>query len=63
MNAVRADASGADLSGLDLADLSVFMGAVRTEETTWPPGARPGQLQSRVEAIPLAMRDHAPPSF
>ena len=44
------DASGADLSGLDLADVSVLEGVVWTEETTWPPGIR-GEVQAQSEVI------------
>lgn len=34
------NASGADLSALELADMSVLQGVVWTEETTWPAGVR-----------------------
>jgi hypothetical protein len=52
------DASGADLSALDLADMSVLEGVVWTEETTWPDGIRE-QVQSRsLEIRPGVYRVH-----
>ena len=48
LRGAEVDASGADLSALDLAEMSVLEGVVWTEETTWPIGVREQvQLRSR----------------
>lgn len=58
LHAGEVDASGADLSALDLADLSVLEGVVWTEGTTWPPGLRVKVLLRSHEIRPGVYRVH-----
>jgi hypothetical protein len=58
LHAGEVDASGADLSALDLADLSVLEGVVWTEGTTWPPGLRIKVLLRSHEIRPGVYRVH-----